>query len=123
MSQPAQSNVDVTLGKTGFNPYRTSQFTDLSIWTKAGMSEGAAKDYLGAIKASLTSPNMVLDIRIPQNQRYQQVILDTAIARFVAGELSADATMKAIESGWNELTEELGKDKQQAAYKASIGAK
>jgi multiple sugar transport system substrate-binding protein len=123
VSQPAQSNVDVTLGKTGFNPYRTSQFTDMSIWTKAGMSEGAAKDYLGAIKASLSSPNMVLDIRIPQNQRYQQVILDTAIARFLAGELSVDATMKAIESGWNELTEELGKDKQQAAYKASIGAK
>jgi multiple sugar transport system substrate-binding protein len=66
---------------------------------------------------------MVLDIRIPQNQRYQQVILDTAIARFLAGELSVDATMKAIDTGWNELTEELGKDKQQAAYKASIGAK
>jgi multiple sugar transport system substrate-binding protein len=26
MSQPAQSNVDVTIDKTGFNPYRTSQF-------------------------------------------------------------------------------------------------
>ena len=26
MSAPEQSNVDVTLGKTGYNPYRTSQF-------------------------------------------------------------------------------------------------
>ena len=26
MSAPQESNVDVTLGKTGFNPYRTSQF-------------------------------------------------------------------------------------------------
>jgi len=28
VSAPAQSNVDVTIGKTGFNPYRTSQFKD-----------------------------------------------------------------------------------------------
>ena len=27
MSQPAQSNSDVTIGKTGFNPYRLSQFS------------------------------------------------------------------------------------------------
>jgi len=123
MSQPAQSNVDVTIGATGFNPYRRSQFTDMSIWKKAGMSDALAASYLGAIKASLQSPNMVIDLRIPQNQRYQQVVLDTAVSRFLAGELDADATMKAIESGWNEITEDVGKDNQLAAYKASIGAK
>jgi multiple sugar transport system substrate-binding protein len=123
MSQPAQSNVDVTIGASGFNPYRRSQFTDLSMWKKAGMSETAAGSYLGAIKASLESPNMVIDLRIPQNQRYEQVVLDTAVARFLAGELDADATMKAIESGWNEITDDLGKDDQLRAYKASIGAK
>ena len=36
------------------------------------MSEKAAKNYLGAIQDSLNSPNMVLDLRIPFNQRYQQ---------------------------------------------------
>ncbi|MBP0591252.1 extracellular solute-binding protein [Paraburkholderia sp. LEh10] len=123
MSQPAQSNVDVTIGATGFNPYRRSQFTDMSIWKKAGMSDALAASYLGAIKASLQSPNMVIDLRIPQNQRYQQVVLDTAVSRYLAGELDADATMKAIESGWDEITEDVGKDSQLAAYKASIGAK
>ncbi len=123
MSQPANSNVDVTIGKTGFNPYRISQFNELSAWKKAGMSEAAAKDYLGAIKASLQSPNMVLDLRIPQNQRYQQVVLDTALARFLAGELDVARTMKTIEDGWNELTGELGKDKQLGAYRSSIGYK
>ena len=123
MSQPAQSNVDVTIGATGFNPYRLSQFKNLDNWVKAGMSEQAAKDYLGAIEQSLNSPNMVLDLRIPQNQRYQQVVLDTAIARYLAGELDIPATMKAISDGWNEVTEELGKDEQLAAYKNTIGAK
>ena len=122
MSQPKQSNEDVTIGRTGFNPYRLSQFKDMSVWKKAGMSEKAAKDYLGAIEASLNSPNMVLDLRIPQNQKYEQVILDTAVARFLAGELSAEETMKSIEDGWNETTDEIGREEQLAAYKRTLGA-
>ncbi len=56
MSQPAQSNIDVTIGKTGFNPYRTSQFENMDVWLKAGMSEQAAKDYLGAIQTEPEQP-------------------------------------------------------------------
>jgi multiple sugar transport system substrate-binding protein len=121
MSQPAQANVDVTIGITGFNPYRISQFESLDPWMKAGMSESAAKNYLGAIAASLNSPNMILDLRIPQNQRYQQVILDTSIARLLAGEIDKKQAMKAIEDGWNEITDELGRDDQLKAYRASLG--
>ena len=123
MSAPEQSNVDVTIGTTGFNPYRVSQFKDMTMWRKAGMSDKAAKDYLTAIQDSLNSPNMVLDLRIPNNQRYQQVALDTALARYLAGEIDTKATMKSIEDQWNEITNEVGKAKQLAAYRASIGAK
>jgi multiple sugar transport system substrate-binding protein len=122
MQQPAQSNVDVTIGKTGFNPYRVSQFEKLDEWIKAGMSEAAAKNYLGAIQASLNSPNMILDLRIPQNQKYQLVVLDEAVSRFLAGEIDAAATMQAIEDGWNALNDEIGKDEQLAIYKSTIGA-
>ena len=121
MNQPAQSNVDVTIGKTGFNPYRVSQFKNLDNWIKAGMSEQAAKDYLSAIEASLNSPNMVLDLRIPQNQYYQGIVLDGAIAKFLAGEQDIAATMKEIEEGWEQKTEELGREKQLAAYRATLG--
>lgn len=121
MSQPAQANVDVTIGITGFNPYRTSQFENLELWIEAGMSEKAARDYLGAIKDSLASPNMVLDLRIPQNQRYQQVVLDTALSQFLAGELTRDETMKQIYDGWQEITDELGRSDQREAYQGSLG--
>jgi multiple sugar transport system substrate-binding protein len=121
VSAPAQSNVDVTIGKTGFNPYRTSQFKDLGPWLKSGMSEAAAKNYLGAIQDSLNSPNMILDLRIAQNQKYQQVVEDEAVSRFLAGEIDRDATMKTIESGWNDLNNQIGKDAQLAAYKSSLG--
>jgi multiple sugar transport system substrate-binding protein len=123
MTQPAQSNQDVTVGITGFNPYRTSQLSYSDLWKNAGMSEAEAKNYLGAINDSMNSPNMILDLRIPQNQRYQQVVLDEAISRFLAGEIDADATVAAVSSGWEELTDEIGRDEQLEIYKATIGAK
>jgi multiple sugar transport system substrate-binding protein len=121
MSQPEQANVDVTIGKTGFNPYRTSQFENLDLWLKAGMSKDAAENYLGAIKDSLNSPNMVLDLRVPQNQRYEQIVLDTTVARLLAGEINVDQAAEEIETGWNEITEELGQDAQLKAYQATLG--
>src|SRR5438094_258534 len=120
MSAPAQSSVDVTLGKTGFNPYRTSHFTNQGVWTSAGMSEQAAKDYLGAIQSSLQSPNMVLDLRIPQTAYYQQTSLDTALAQFLAGELGVQQTMAQITTQWNKKTDEIGRQSQLDAYKASL---
>lgn len=122
MTQPAQANVDVTIGRTGFNPYRTSQFENLEPWVDAGFSEQAAMDYLGAIGDSLASPNMMLDLRVPQNQRYQQVVLDTILSQFVAGEYTAEEAAEAIYMGWEEITDELGREDQLAAYKATIGA-
>ena len=87
------------------------------------MSEDEAKIYLGAINDSMSSPNMILDLRIPQNQRYQQVVLDEAISRYLAGEIDVEATVKAVSDGWTELNEEIGIDEQLAIYKATIGAK
>src|SRR5438093_2421087 len=120
MSAPAQSSVDVTLGKTGFNPYRTSHFTNQGVWTSAGMSEQATTDYLGAIQSSLQSPNMVLDLRIPQTSYYQQTALDTALAQFLAGELGVQQTMAQITTQWNKKTDEIGRQSQLDAYKASL---
>jgi multiple sugar transport system substrate-binding protein len=121
MAQPAQANVDVTIGRTGFNPYRISQFEELGPWLDSGMSEGAAENYLGAIQNSLNSPNMVLDLRVPQNQRYQQVVLDTVLSQFLAGEFSAEEAAATITEQWNEITEELGRDAQLEAYLGSLG--
>jgi multiple sugar transport system substrate-binding protein len=121
MSQPAQANVDVTIGATGYNPYRTSQFLNRQAWVEAGMSPEAASNYLGAIEKSLASPNMVLDLRIPQNQRYQQVVLDTALAQFAAGEITRDEAIQQIYDGWQEITDELGREDQLAAYRGSLG--
>jgi multiple sugar transport system substrate-binding protein len=121
MSQPAQSKEDVTLGKTGFNPYRTSHFEDLAPWKAVGMSDAAAANYLGAIKSSLQSPNMVLDLRIPKTKEYEQDVLDTAVSQYIAGELTVEETMKQISDGWNQITDQVGRDAQLKAYQDSLG--
>jgi len=121
MSAPAQSGIDVTLGKTGYNPYRTSHFSNLQPWTDAGLSQAAAENYLGAIKSSLENSNMVLDMRIPLTKRYQQDVLDTAVSQYLAGELDAAGAEQAIADGWNAISDEAGKDAQLAAYVASLG--
>ncbi|MDQ0391881.1 ABC transporter substrate-binding protein [Labrys monachus] len=123
LSQPAQSNVDVTIGKTGFNPYRISQLTYNDSWKKGGMSEKAAASYLGAIHDSLNSPNMILDLRIPQNQKYQQVVLDEAISRFLAGEIDKETAIKTISDGWKDLNDQIGTEDQLKFYKSTLGAK
>src|SRR5438309_9451020 len=120
MSQPAQSRVDVTIGKTGFNPYGTSHFNNMGPWIASGLSQQAAQNYLGAIKDSLNSPNMVLDMRIPQTAFYQQTAQDTALAQFLAGELSVNQTMAQITAQWDKKTDEIGRQSQLGAYKASL---
>ena len=121
MSQAAQSNFDVTQGWTGYNPYRISQFENIEPWVEAGFSRKFAENYLGAIGDSLNSPNMASDMRIPGTQRYQGITLDRELARYLAGEITAKQALANIEEGWEEITEEFGRDEQLSMYKASLG--
>ncbi len=120
MSQSAQSNIDVTLGETGFNPYRVSQFEKADPWIKAGMSPEAANNYLGAIGVSLNSSNMVLDLTIPHNQQYIQA-LDAIRADFLANKITKEEAMQQIEQKWEQITDKVGRESQRTAYRASLG--
>ena len=121
VSQPAQSNIDVTIGETGFNPYRISQLSDTQSWIEAGMSRTAANKYLGGIGASLNNPNIMLDLTIPNEHSYQQEIVDATLAAFLAGDISRDEVMAEITTGWEKLTEELGREEQKTFYRTSLG--
>jgi len=121
MNQAAQSNVDVTMGWTGYNPYRNSQLDDTAAWVEAGFSEESAQNYLNAIKDSLNNPNMASDFRIPGAQQYTGVVLDREVARFLAGEVTVDEALANIEEGWEEITEDFGREDQAAMYKLSLG--
>jgi len=121
MNQAAQSNVDVTMGWTGYNPYRNSQLENTAAWVEAGFSEAAAENYLGAIKESLNHPNMASDFRIPGAQQYTGVVLDRELARYLAGEITVDQALANIEEGWEEITDDFGREDQSAIYSLSLG--
>jgi multiple sugar transport system substrate-binding protein len=121
MNQAAQSNFDVTQGWTGYNPYRNSQLDNLEPWIAAGFTEEAAANYLGAIKDSLNNPNMASDIKIPGSAQYAGVVLDRELARFIAGEITAEEAVANVEAGWEEITDEFGRESQASIYQLSLG--
>ncbi len=121
MNQAAQSNVDVTLGWTGYNPYRLSQLKDTALWEKAGFTKEAAASYIGAINSALNNPNMAADMKIPGAAKYTGVVLDTELARYLAGEITVDEALANIEAGWEEITEDFGRDEQIKALGLALG--
>ena len=121
MNQAAQSNVDVTRGATGYNPYRLSQLASPDLWVAAGMPADLATNYLGAINGALNNPNMASDMKIPGAQKYTGVILDTELARYLAGEITVEEALANIEAGWEETTEDFGRDEQIAAQALAFG--
>ena len=121
MNQSAQSSVDVTIGATGYNPYRLSQLKSTEFWTKAGMSEELAQNYMGAINGAINNPNMASDMKIPGAQQYTSVVLDTELARYLAGEITVDEALANIDAGWEKITEDFGRDKQIAFQVLSLG--
>ncbi len=121
MNQPAQSGIDVTIGATGYNPYRISQLASTAPWVEAGMPQALADNYLGAINGALNNLNMSSDMKIPGAQQYTAVVLDTQLARYLAGEISVDEALENIEEGWEEITEDFGRDEQIAAQALALG--
>jgi multiple sugar transport system substrate-binding protein len=121
MNQAAQSNVDVTIGWTGYNPYRVSQLSSPDLWIKAGFSKEVAENYLGAINGALNNPNMASDFKLPGAASYSGVVLDRELARYLAGEITVDEALANIDAGWEEITEDFGRDKQIVAQGLALG--
>jgi multiple sugar transport system substrate-binding protein len=84
------------------------------------MSPTAVSNYLGSTEQSLSSPNIVADLRAPGSERYRQLVFDRALSPFLAGEITRDEAMQRIYDGWEEITEELGRDSQLEAYRDSL---
>ena len=122
LSKPENSNEDVTIGITGFNPYRTSHFASTDLYVKGGMNKTDADLYLKAIKASLANKNLVLDYRLPGAARYQQA-MDVGVSEALSGQKSAKDALDSIAAEWEKITNELGRQKQLNIYRASLKLK
>lgn len=121
LSQAPQSSADVTEEETGFDPYRLDHFTERQPWVEAGMSAAIASQYLEVIGSNFRSPNIALDLRVLHGYRYQQEILDRSLTGFLQGILSRQAAMENIYWGWQGITNDVGRDRQQSVYRNTLG--
>ncbi len=109
----------VTAPGCGVNPSSTAQL-DPSIWVEAGFSEEAATDYTEAIRASLTDPNVVFDLRIPGIPDYKDA-LEIAVTKALAGEASPQEALDQAAQEWESITDRLGREQQAQYYRESLG--
>jgi len=116
----AVSGGDVASPSSGFQPWRTSHSTNLAPWVAAGWTESEAQAYVETILGNTNHPNAVFDPRIPGADRYQQT-LELNLQRALTGEAEPQAAMDDCAQAFNDITEELGRDEQIAAYKAHLG--
>jgi multiple sugar transport system substrate-binding protein len=118
LGTPENSYISVTTPETGFNPCRKMHFDRLAGWFGYGFVN--PKDYLGAIEATIAHDNVQPDLRIPGTARYFEA-LDPQLAMALAGNKTAKEALDAVAKEWKRITEDIGKDAQLKAYRASLG--
>ncbi|MBX5000959.1 extracellular solute-binding protein [Rhizobium lentis] len=105
---------------SGFQCYRKSQF-ETREWVEAGYDEAFISSYLASQSNSYNHPNAAIEPRIPGIFQYYSVAEDE-LAKVFAGQMTAQEGADAIAVAWEKITDQLGRDKQIALYKASLGA-
>jgi multiple sugar transport system substrate-binding protein len=120
MGNQNMSQLLVTYPGSGVNPHFFSDLNNLAPWTKIGMSESEAKEYLDVIRNIINSPNAVVDLRITGAAEYFDA-LDTQLARAVAGEVQPQAALDEAAKQWNAITDRLGRDQQKKLYRQMLG--
>ncbi|SDK06015.1 extracellular solute-binding protein [Aliiruegeria lutimaris] len=119
MAAPERADQDVTDGASGFNPYRLSQFEDFERWAGL-MGERQAREYLGVLRESLSSPQTARDLRIPGYPAYMSA-LDRWIGRVIAGEVLPAEALAAAAVEWDQITDRLGRASQRRHYREAMG--
>ncbi len=120
MANQNMSQLLVTYPGSGVNPHFFSDLNNLEPWTKIGMSEAEAKEYLATVRDIINHPNAVVDLRITGAAEYFDA-LDTQLARAVAGEVDAQQALDEAAKQWNAITDRLGRDQQKTLYRQMLG--
>ena len=102
--------------------FRKSYVSGVSAWVETPMPDEAAQDYGETIASALGRRQCLSALAIPGRPRYLAA-LDAAVRAAVAKEKSPQEALQQAAQDWQKITEELGVDKQKAAYRASLGLK
>ncbi|OQY13400.1 MAG: hypothetical protein B6I31_01270 [Desulfobacteraceae bacterium 4572_19] len=118
-ANPKNSLNDVITSGTGINPYRFTHFTGIDAWTSI-FSKRAASEYLGVLRASLDSPNVALDLRIPGFHQYTTVF-EIQLTKALNNEITVKKALDTTAVEWEKITDKMGRKKQLEMYRSSMG--
>ena len=104
---------------SGFQPYRQSHF-DVKEWVAAGYDEKFITSYLKSESDSYNHPNAAIEPRIPGIFQYYSAAEDI-LSQIYASKMQVQKGADAIAAAWEKITDGIGRDKQVALYKASLG--
>ncbi len=104
---------------SGFQPYRNSQF-NYDEWVAAGYDQAYIEDYLASNLDSYNHPNAANEPRIPGIFQYYSRAEDELVNGLGSG-ASAQEIADAIAAGWEEITDQIGRESQLELYRASLG--
>jgi multiple sugar transport system substrate-binding protein len=104
---------------SGFQPYRNSHHI-IDEWVAAGYDRAFITNYLDSQFNSYNHPNGAIEPRIPGIFQYYS-LAEQELTKVFAGKEDAQTGANNIAAAWEKLTDQLGRDKQIALYKASLG--
>lgn len=100
-------------------PFRQSHNSKVQLWVGDSTSSEQANEYSSVVNSMKRESLTMQAPRIPGRDQYMQA-LDQAVTETLHG-IDAVAALNTAANRWREITEQLGVDKQRAAYKRSLG--
>jgi multiple sugar transport system substrate-binding protein len=104
---------------SGFQVHRNSH-SNIAEWVGAGYKEAYITSYLKSQFGTYNHPNRAVEPRIPGIFQYYSVAEDELTKAF-AGKLSPQQCADNIAAAWEKITDTIGREKQIAIYRASLG--
>jgi multiple sugar transport system substrate-binding protein len=114
-SNEANTALDLTIGRFGVNPYRNAHF-DAAFWEKQGWGKDVAESYVKTLSGMEKSTNRVFDLRVPGVNGYMSALAN-GVAAALAGQKAPQRALDEVAKEWAKITEQIGKDKVQSAYR------
>jgi multiple sugar transport system substrate-binding protein len=126
MATKEKSKVYAVRGWDGIDPGRTFHFLppdgtgQVETYLDAGWNEVDVRGYLHAYYENFSNKLQIPYLRIPGAYSYWQA-LDVHLGEAVAGQLSAEAALRAATVDFEEITLHLGRERQRTVYRQSLG--
>ncbi len=111
--------VRVSIASRATTLYRRSQMRTPLPWVDAGTDVSAAAAYASSVQAALSRQQYLAVPRIPGEAEYMTA-LDDATRQVLRQEKTPTEALAEAAVTWREITDRLGRDRQKAAYRASL---